>query len=214
MSIYVHFSHIQFIMSTLVLFGQHWSYLVYFGPILVLFGLTWSYLVNVSLIQSNLVIFCPLRSYSVHYIHFDPIRSCAVYFGLLRSILSTLVLFGPHWSDFVHYVLFSPLWSHSVHISLIWPNLVLFSPLWSYSVHYEYFGPIWSIWSCRAVIGSVFLVFLGLANWNRNFWFVKFSTKINWNGWNSIFFNFVLILVSCWFFVHWVWASWAFGFFP
>ena len=82
----------------------------------------------------HLILFSPLRSYSVHSVHID----------LIRSIL----------------VIFCPLWSYSVHIGPIWSiicpiqsimstsiHLVLFGlfcPLWFYSVQYVHFGPIWS----------------------------------------------------------------------
>ena len=111
------------IQSTLVIFGPHWPYSVHFIPIrsilftlvhfssirsilfiLVLFGPHWLYSVHFDPIQSNLVIFSPICSYLVHYVHFDLIcpfgliRSISILYGpisIIRSILPTLVLFGP-----------------------------------------------------------------------------------------------------------------------
>ena len=50
----------------------------------------------------------------------------------------------------------------------------------------------------RAVIGLVQLVFFELVYRNQNFRFVKFSTKTDQNGWNSISFGLVSISIDSW----------------
>ena len=107
---------------------------------------------NFFFLISTLVLFCPLRFYSVH-------------FGPIHSTQSTLVLFSPWcplWFCSIHSVLFSPLWFysvHSIHLVLfgpfgrIWSTLDLFSSfclLKSYSVH---FVPIQSTRSNLVLFG-------------------------------------------------------------
>ena len=80
-SILVLFSPLQL---TSVQIGSNRSYSVHIGPI-------WS-------IMSTLVLFCPLRSYSIHLVflvHYCPIRSTLVLFNPLCPLRSNLVLFGP-----------------------------------------------------------------------------------------------------------------------
>ena len=93
-----------------------------------------------SFIQSKLVQFCPLQSYSVHIgpiqfilsilVHLSPIQSIlstsafSFHIGPIRSIMSTLVL--------IYSVLFGVL---LVPFSPIWSNLVHFDPLGSFFVH-------------------------------------------------------------------------------
>ena len=102
MSTLVHFSPILAIQSmlfTLMLFDLHWSYSVHsihFSPIqliLVLFSplrsimSTFVLICPFVLIQSTLVHLVPIRSYSVHSVHFiltGPIRSICIHFSPIR----------------------------------------------------------------------------------------------------------------------------------
>ena len=92
----VHICPIRSILSTQVLFNQHWSYSVHYGPIqstLVIFSSICSYSVHMStlvliypfiLIWSTSVHLVPIRSYSIHSIYL-------VHLYPLRSILCTYI---------------------------------------------------------------------------------------------------------------------------
>ena len=98
-----------------------------------------------SFIQSTLVLFCPLQSYSVH---IDPIRfilSILVHLSPIQSFLSTSAFsfhFGPYLFIHSYSVYFSPIrrpiWSPSVlfdQLCSIGSNSVRFDPLGSCFVH-------------------------------------------------------------------------------
>ena len=102
----VHFGHIRSILHTLVF----QSTLVLFGPLCLLqsysidIGFIWSTLALFGPILSNLVIFDPIRSYTIHYVHFGlnlSIHSYPLYFSLNRSNLVHLI---PIWSTLFHLV--------------------------------------------------------------------------------------------------------------
>ena len=104
-------------------------------------------LVLFSLIQSTLILFGQLWSYSIHFYPTWSICPYAVHFSL---IWSSLVIFGPFYLAWSYSVHFGPIWSNSVLFSPLDPlrsNLVLFGifyPLWFYFIS---FGPIRSILS-------------------------------------------------------------------
>ena len=114
----VHIVSIWSHQSSSVQFGPVGSYIwsilstiVVFSPII--------HSVHIGSIRSTLVLFCPLRFYSVH----------SVYFSSIRSILPTLFLFSPIQSTLVLFSPFCPLWSTSILFRLF--NLLRF-----YSVHF------------------------------------------------------------------------------
>ena len=120
------FNLIQFIQSTLALFGSRWSYSVHFGPIRSMLP--------------TLVLFGPIQS----------ILSILIHFSHIPSILSTLVLFSlfsPRRSYSVYIGPIRPLWSNCplqsylVHSFLFGP----FNPTCSYSVLLLNFGLLQSI---------------------------------------------------------------------
>ena len=93
----------------------------------VLFGILWSLL----------VLFSPLRSHSVHSVHFGPIQSTLVLVGpfcLLWIIQFNLVQFSPILSILSTSVLFSSIRSYSVYLSFNRSTLVL-GPNRTTSVH-------------------------------------------------------------------------------
>ena len=167
------FQSIWSIQSTFVLFGPIWSYSVLFGPFcpiwfylvpfgpiiyiqstLVLLGWLWPYSVLISPCRSislyclsTLVLFSPLRSFSVH---FNSIRF--IQFTLVHSVLFSLFCalwfyFGPMWSILSTSVLFDPIWScsvYSVHSVHFGSNSVHIGPLQSYYFHFVLFDLIQS----------------------------------------------------------------------
>ena len=105
-----------------------------------------STLVHIGSFRSTLVLFCPLRSYSVHIgprsilstlvflvqsIHFGPV----CYFSPVWSILSTLVLICP----------FNLIRSILVLFSLLRSHLILLVPIWSIQTISVHFDPLRSI---------------------------------------------------------------------
>ena len=164
-----------------MLFGPHWfysAYFVFFGPIWLysilsspfcalkfysffffffFFERTLKFYsvhaIYIGSIQSTLVLFCTLRSHSIHFgsiwsylvhsIHFDPLQSIRSTLALF-SLFCPLVLFSP----------FCPLQSYSVHIgpiqstSVQYSTMVLFSPVcpfWSYSLYLVQFSSFESL---------------------------------------------------------------------
>ena len=98
-------------------------------------------------IPSDLVLFSPLRFYSV-----VPKKKKRFYLVLFCSLRSCLVLFTQLWSNSVHFgpiqslrstqVLFGPLWSYSLYfhpILFTQVHSVLFGPIRSTSNHSIYF---------------------------------------------------------------------------
>ena len=141
--------HIGLILSTLVLFSHispiqsilftliHFSLIQAIQSSLVLFGLfcqLWFYSVHFGLAQSTLVLFGPIRSITSTLVLICTfiLWSTLVLFSLLWS---PLVLFSPHWSSIFFSVQFGPLCSHSVlfcpcyQLLSIWPNAVHLCPL-------------------------------------------------------------------------------------
>ena len=166
----VHSVHIGSILSALILFIPHWSYLVYsanFGPLQLYLGHLvhfspfcplWFYSIHIELIQyilspskkkkkstfyplrSYLIDIGPIRSYSVHYIHFSPILSIHSY--LLLFSWSNLVQLCPLWSTLIHYVLVGFVLSirytsfQLVQFGSIMSTSVQFNSFQSTSVHF------------------------------------------------------------------------------
>lgn len=108
----------QFSSITSILFSPFWFTSVQFGYI--------------RSIQSTLVLFNSLRSYSVRSILSNPLWSYLVYFDSIRS---TLLLFNPF--EFFQ----STYLSYLVHFGHIQFFLVYFDPILSTLVHLVLFGP-------------------------------------------------------------------------